>query len=532
MTASRSSLGNEWTLRAEGVNFGATLLDTNDLSTIRGAGLSLLEAAPLIEQALIGATLVPQRIFAGASQVAFRFSADAETAMAALASVRNLLASPAGDVPLQHLIFVVDLAEVQDADEEAALRIAEARNRARQFRNFTAPVPRINDAATQPDRLDHMRAAETQADLPGRPRAAISYSVLERRDYGRRQRSLFYAPYLPKGQDTLPVCGSFQDIVDNPPQGLPVAPRGKLAFIYGDGNSFGAARRALGVRKFAAEIAARQANLLQSLTAWLLEGVQDRCALRAVQTSEGWQARFETLLWGGDDFLFVMPAWLGLPVLAELEAATRDWQLAEHKLSCAFGVAICDVKTPVRIARKTAQDLMELAKEAAKHAPKEDGRVPGSAAIQIFESQSPLDSPLATQRSRLFGIPEADGPQRALGHRLVLHGIALVDLVAEVRRITDGEVRDGKLSPPVIHRAIAAARKAGAGLTSAEGEAAAEAVLDTAFGRFGLSPPVPHLPGFGRRGWALDLCLLAMLRDYCALSDLGDPPPFPVMVAP
>jgi len=527
----RSPDGTEWALRVEGVNFGATLLDTNDLSTIRGAGLALLVAAPLIERALNASAVVPERIFAGASQAAFRFCADAETALAALVSVRNLLASPVGKVPLHHLSFVADLAEVEDRDEEAALRVAEARNRARQFRNFTTPVPRIDPAATLPDTLDHTRPAETLVDLPGPVRAAISYSVLERREYGRLQRSLFYAPYLPQGHRALPVCGNFHDIVADPPKGLPVAPRNKLAFLYGDGNSFGAARRALGVRRFAAGIAAQQTVLLQRLTAWLLEGVDDRCGLRAVETVEGWQARFETLLWGGDDFLFVMPAWLGLPVMTELEAATREWQLEEHKLSCAFGLAICDVKTPVRIARKTAQDLMELAKAAAKEAPKEDGRVPGSAAIQVFESQSPLDSPLATQRSRIFGIPETNGPQRALGHRLVLHGKALGDLVAEVRHITDGEVREGKLSPSVIHRAITAARKAGAGLASADGDAAVETELNVAFGRFGLPPPEPNLPGFQRRGSALDLCLLAMLRDYCALSDQGDPPPFPVVAA-
>lgn len=512
-----------WVLRVEGVNFAATVTDTNDLSTIRGSSLALLRAAPTIAAALDRAQVRPEPILAGASQAAFRFTADAAAADDALQTVRNLLASPAaeGEPPLHHLSFVADLAPLHAGDpaaQEDALLVAEARNRAAQLRAFTVTVPRADALALMPDAFDHARQAETSIQTAA-GRLPVSYSVKARRAFGQSQRSGFYRDYDAGGR-SLPVCNSFQDIVADPPRGLPISVRGKLAFLYGDGNGFGRVRRAIGAQRFADGLATLQAGFLRRLTAWLRDGVESRDERRAVALRDGWAARFETLLWGGDDFLFVMPAWLALPVLAEAEAATRDWSVGGHRLAIDFGLAICDRKTPVRTASATARDLCDAAKAADP-----GGQSQSRAAIQPFESQSPLDAPLPVQRSRLFRVPEAATEE--LGRRLVLPGGALGELVPRIRDLTSGEVRDGALSPGVVHRAIAAARRAPGGLVSEAGRLAAVAVLEEAFARFGHEVPRLGLGELAPRGEALDLCLLAMFRDYCVAPEAGDPPGWP-----
>lgn len=527
--------GDNWVLRVEGVNFSATLFDTNDLSTIRGSGLALLHAADAINQALLSAGVHPEPIFAGASLAAFRFTAPRQTAESAAVAVRDRLgAAGAGGLPLHHLIFSVDLAEIGADGEEGALLMAEARNRARQLRNFTVPVPRAGSAAMRPDVLEHTRQAETTDNLPDRPDAPLSHSVAERRRYGRAQRSGFYARFRPPPDAgrSLPVCDSFDDQVVDPPAGLPVAPRNKLAFLYGDGNAFNAIRQSLGVRRFSAGLRPLQEAFLRRLTTWLADGVTANDRRRAVKAKDGWVARFETLTWGGDEFLFVMPSWLGLPVLAEVEAALRGWALDGHALTFGLGLAICDRKTPARIARRTANDLADSAKAAAKKAAKTAAQgsvpsavIPPAAAIQVFESQSPIDAPLAALRGRQFGVPP-DGVD-ALGARLVLRAEALGGLVAHVRSLTSGSVRDGALSPSVLHRAIVAARRVPGGLASAAADDAARKVLHQAFNRFGRDAPTVRLAGFMERGTALDLCLVAMLRDYCAEPEGGDVAPFP-----
>jgi|GEM_PF-3720314 hypothetical protein len=492
-------------LRIEGINFAATLYDTNDISTIRGAGLALLEAGATVRNTLTGLANLNQ-IFVGASQAAFVFSADAKVAAAALAKVRKALAETRHP-PLRHLMFVADLAPLADFGTyavEAALRAAEARNRAGQFRCYTVKLPDGEIESPGPDPFDHVSQATHDYSMQDGETRKRASSVIDRHEFGRKQRQKFYER---ADGEALLTCASLQEIVDHPPPNLPASVKGKLAYLYADGNRFGSIRAEIGTKEFAARLEELQTPLLQRITAWLRQGLTDNDRARAAPIKETSHARFETLLWGGDEFLFVIPAWLALPVLGELVTAMTGWKIGGRALTFAFGLVICDVKAPVRQARDTAHALAETVKEAMGKEPR------SGAAIQVYESQSLIDAPLATQRSLAFALPR--GQIDALDAKLVIAAEALPGLASDVGRLTDEGAAQGALSASLLHAAIMAARTSPGGLLSPDGEAAAKGVLQAAFERFGQVMPTATIAGFGERGLVLDLCLIAMLRDYC-----------------
>jgi hypothetical protein len=340
--------------------------------------------------------------------------------------------------------------------------------------------------------------------------------VIARRAHGQAERAGFYR--RADGR-RLEVCQNLQDMVLRPPRGLPVSVRGKLAYVYADGNRFGAIRAAVGTREFARQLVAYQEPLLRRITAWLRDGLAADDLARAAPIGTAGQARFETLLWGGDEFLFVVPAWLGMLFLGQAVSAMKGWRIGGHDLTFAFGMAICDVKAPVRQARDTVHRLAETVKDAMGATPR------SGAAIQVYESHSLIDAPLKTQRRLLFGVPPEQTER--LDRALIIAAEALPDLPEEIRTLTDEGAEQGALSGATLHAAINAAR--GEGLLSAAGEAAARKILDDAFNRFGREIPPVSIPGFGDRGLVLDLCLVAMLRDYCALPQGGSVPGFPAV---
>jgi arsenate reductase-like glutaredoxin family protein len=73
--------------------------------------------------------------------------------------------------------------------------------------------------------------------------------------------------------------------------------------------------------------------------------------------------RFETLLWGGDEMLFVMPAWHGFEFIHYFFDKTANWETPEgRQLTHAAGIVFCHVKSPIRIIRRIAQSIADTVK--------------------------------------------------------------------------------------------------------------------------------------------------------------------------
>lgn len=372
---------NHYVLRVEGVNFGSCLFDTNDLSVVRGASLLLDQVAVPVGNALtaaLGRSVTPD--WEGGSKAVFRFQADPGKAAQAEAAAR---ASLAGN-PWKYMTFVLDMVE-EDGATDAEV-VAEARNRTRQFRQWTVADCAVPGAWRQ-DALDGMRPADpasTDAKGPLSPGSAA------RREYGRQMRQGFLAQRI--GRELPPgliFADSFADLVADPPPDLSVSAKGKIAVIHLDGDGFSAAAAALkDPVRFAAELGARSRTILAALVADAL----------AQEQAEGKEAapvlRMEVLVWGGDDVTLVVPAWRAVSTLRAFHAAAAGWTIGGLPLGFTGAAIIASHKAPVRRLVQLAGEAVDLAKAA-------DAR--GACTIDIFESASPPEDGLAAHRARVWG---------------------------------------------------------------------------------------------------------------------------------
>ncbi|WP_420589068.1 hypothetical protein [Bacterioplanoides sp.] len=82
-------------------------------------------------------------------------------------------------------------------------------------------------------------------------------------------------------------------------------------------------------------------------------------------------ARLEILLWGGDEIILVVPAWLGTKVLGLFYECSQEWKLPgsdkndkDNLLTHAGGIVFTQAKTPIAKIRKLAMDLADAIKES------------------------------------------------------------------------------------------------------------------------------------------------------------------------
>lgn len=511
-----------YVLRAEGVNFDATVYDTNDLSTVRGSSLTLLALDQAIERGFEAAGVAATQIFSGASQAAYSFeAADDDSAEAVARKVRDELSGAgAGNEAFNHLMFVCDVA----GKDAGGLAVAEARNRTAQFRKLTVQLPPLEREAVRFDPLDRVRPAACEENMPGGGTRKLSHSVLARRKFGRAQRQQFYARQLAGTTeeglaDGLLFADSFEDIAAAAPAGLPVSVRNKVAVFYADGNRFSGLRARMDTAEFSRRLKALQAGLLAEIVSWFKAGgeafqldgqKQDRAGLR-----------LETLLWGGDEVTFVMPACLGMVFARGFFDITSGWTMPvggkAEPLTHAAGLVFCHHKTPIRQARQLAHDLADIAKDNM-------GKTPRNViAIEAFESAVPPDEGIGLHRKRLYG----DGP---LEPWMCLPAEALDKLHLQRIVLEGTDLEPGSLPRSQVYRILHKVRSSGHSLTDEEASSVIKSELEDYFSRVrGEDLPVdllsvPTLDG-KERPLSLSLALAAGLRDYLYCEDLISIPP-------
>jgi hypothetical protein len=82
--------------------------------------------------------------------------------------------------------------------------------------------------------------------------------------------------------------------------------------------------------------------------------------------------RIETLMWGGDELIWVVPAWCALETVRFFFDHTKDWSLRDGadesekaelpKLTHSVGLVFCSYKSPIRSVVSLARELAESAK--------------------------------------------------------------------------------------------------------------------------------------------------------------------------
>lgn len=315
-------------LRVEGVNLDASVYDTRDLATIRGGSLILLRAAEEVAKTLQGMGATFKELSRGASLGLF------EVVTSDPAGVANKVRERLGQGCFEHATFVVDLLERTSATFRESQEQALAANRWRQLQAGSLSIPALaptapGDAARPPacDR-DGLRPALTACAGPNRrperdggTPTFLSRATEARRAQGRRAKQEFYEDQT--GLGNLPeFANDFQQVAEH-------THSGKLAVFYADGNGFGKLQQRLCNQP--AELALWDCYIRQIRREFLSDFLQQE--LVKSDWLNGSVARFETLLWGGDELLFVMPAQLG-------------WRFANRFFTSLGGRSVADARFP------------------------------------------------------------------------------------------------------------------------------------------------------------------------------------------
>lgn len=573
-----------WLCRVEGVNFNTTVFDTNDLSTVRGASLGLLH----LDRAVTQTFPTCKTIFSGASQCAVVVERDGDeaTVTQAVRKEINAVLSDRAAVregldkkgeaapPFPALTTVIDVVPVADERKEtvaAALRIAEARNRSRQFRQWTLDPLEVSTDGKDVGAFEHGRPGTVAVPLPkdkGRPRVLtgdgddtltdaetetaapkrLSFAVAAKREYGRTARQKFYAhelgsdALLTKNGDRLGFVDSLEDMphadwTKDALKAMPQSVRNKIAVVYADGNGFGAIREQVGVEAFSKALAPLRKALLKAIITWFVGHARgakyDELFLIESEKRHGRVRRglrLETLMWGGDELLFAMPAWLALPFVAGLHAATRDWTIGGHALTQAIGVTIAHHKTPIR-------QLTRLAHEAADGAKAADLKNRTTVTVDVFESLAPPDAGngLDRARDRLFGAPDPSSGEAAIGETerarlLAMPGDSLEAFIVALGSEKQKDEDNTALPRSQMYAALRAARAKTPCLADDKAAAAVRDALDTyaeRMGKGGLDDVFParnRPPSVAERPLGLELALVTELWDYIHPGGLDIPP--------
>ncbi len=430
-------LGNALLARVAASNFDATLFDTNDLSTIRGGSLIALRFPDRIVRWLKRERpdLQVSAIASGASELLFQFAPLPGATEAVEAFLRRTLrgADDQAGWPLTLLTCVWAVERPDDRAEPNFVRRLHrliARCNARQYRQRTIILPPFHSDAQRQGRREQTDAASVVCALDGvRPATPglrqkgkpVSASVRWRRGFGVRAKELFYEQELKENgyRPALPFAGEFSDLAPTAEErrthDIPDSLTGKMALLYLDGNGFGRRREevgktAAGLRAFSEDVKAKRRDLLHKLLT-ALDDLPGMIHLGDDRTRRC--LRFETLLWGGDEVMWALPAWRAWAVMGVVQAHLNDrdrWGELTH----AAGLLIAPYKAPITHLTTLVKDLGNTAKEVSRGVNGvQIGVVAGfdMPGVTVDALRRPLFDPVGTSGKVPHGAFQCDGGQ-------------------------------------------------------------------------------------------------------------------------
>ena len=224
----------------------------------------------------------------------------------------------------------------------------------------------------------------------------ICESTKHRRAYGRKAKVRLYRMLgkpLDSSEPFIPTW-NFEELTgrnedDAPREGQPgpgdrlADLAHKMAIIYIDGNKFGALQRRVATtienqRSFDNEIRDLRRKLMGALVDKIQKSPQWQAAPSAaaqqlyqkepeagMPSALPWQARIETLMWGGDELIWAVPAWCAVDALLFFFEQTRDWRepIQQTQLTHAVGMVLCAHNAPIRSTVELARNLADHAKD-------------------------------------------------------------------------------------------------------------------------------------------------------------------------
>jgi hypothetical protein len=225
----------------------------------------------------------------------------------------------------------------------------------------------------------------------------VSQAVYDKHNYGKsekqgkKERPGFYQKEiegtgysLPQNQ---PFVNDLEDLTEDPIKGIPENLNHKMAIIHIDGNGFGQQFDGVAAGKVGGktpwERYGEASRKLKDYRRAMLVTLMQRMA-----GDDGWKNkkendayRIETLLWGGDEITWVVPAWKGWETLQLFYQQAKAWEIiAGRPVTHAAGLVFCNHKAPIQRMIKLAEDLCHAAKDA------DPGKSKNLVSFQVLES--------------------------------------------------------------------------------------------------------------------------------------------------
>ncbi|RLJ16844.1 hypothetical protein DJ031_15335 [bacterium endosymbiont of Escarpia laminata] len=357
---------SKYYLRVEGINFNSFVLDTNRIKAIRGGSLMLLNSVGWLEEQITELDCIT----AGASWGLFSF--EAENACQAGKMLDSVRRSFNGDERYKHTTMALAVLPAGDEKDYPKTRARlETLSRWQQMQSPAVAIPSVPKGETVfgTCTMDKLRPAtqinylRREGDEDKEEHVSASCRVRWVEDAKERkpkkedvvvQRKSFY-------EKRTHITGlKFTEDLHQLSQGKEYGNlHEKMAVIYLDGNHFGNLARDYCTteerqRRFDKKLRRQFQN--GALTT-LLNKIKDD-----PEWKNGDRIRLETLLWGGDEIIWVVPAWQGWRMLGRFFQITKDWEIGDKKLTHGAGLVYCHCTAPIQPIIGLVKELGEMAK--------------------------------------------------------------------------------------------------------------------------------------------------------------------------
>ncbi len=355
-------------LKVEAVNIYATILDTSQLSVIRGSSNIIKNAIEELcniedlreKRSDIEGKLVP--VTTGGSIGIFKVE-NAVDQGKLICTVKEFLTKSVDGLG-KYFTFVVNTVTASTYLEAKEALIALGRHS--QLNQLSVPAPGFEDSPNGICAYNGFLPTVQKSQLPNTANENASESVNERFQQGRKLRTSIYF----EGQDKYSNEAQYQlsqDLHQLAGTHETLSLNGKIAVIYADGNRFGK------IQRDAIKAASDQENaqkIYDDELKKIRQDYQKRLIDLLVARQPGLEGnekttpiQVETLLWGGDESTIVVPAWLGFDVLQHFFDHHKNEKLNNQPITFSAGMVLCTAKTPIQKAQQLAIRLADDIKE-------------------------------------------------------------------------------------------------------------------------------------------------------------------------
>ncbi len=349
-------------LRVDAVNLKNFVYDTNDISTIRGGSLILLEAIKSLREQF-SAKL--DSISTAASMGIFVIRNDAPE-KDELQEIANEVLHYLNDYSKGHATFVVAIEPEAEEGFPLTLKKLEAQIHRQQWRLPTVAIPQI--AVTKQEcHIDGWRpGVEDYRVDPAVTNERISAATHYRRKQGRQLKHKLLPFIVGQNSDDdekKDICA--KDLGKLSQLGKKGVLNGKIAVIHADGNSFGKIRHNMcQAREDREEFDEKiQIDFHARFLNALLKYARDDEEFRTKDEYGQKAHRLEVLLWGGDEMTLVVPAWKAWQTVELFYQHAKDLAFKEVPLTHCMALIFCHHNAPILQIRGLAEKLLGQAKQ-------------------------------------------------------------------------------------------------------------------------------------------------------------------------